>query len=275
MTRRRSGGDFTCLGAYNPIFSEECSFVKWKIARRADGMAEAGRRKAAEEAISSLTGDDSSSACTLAAQDFACAREFPQCPISGERAAYWPACRSMCERVRESCGTAAASELDCTALVDDRRFCTEVVADGRFHLDPLHGPYDHMVLTASLVLCLWLVVVRGVASPPLVPLPSGSPSPQTVTWCFHTYSRPHGVTLPLQRFLSFLPFAKTVVISAGLAFWVSCADLGVCSYWISALWLNLATFFDTYLVMACVLHRRGPCTSAADSPDSTLIAALR
>lgn len=275
LARRCAGGNFTCLGAYNPIMSEGCSIVKWKVARYDDARSEISRRKAAEKASTSLSSNDPSSTCVIAAQDFACAREFPRCPVSGERASYWPVCRSVCERVKESCETAAAAALDCSALVDDRRFCTEVVAGGRFHLDPRHGPYDHMVFTASIVFWLWLGIVRP-ASPALprdgAHRPRSSPPrrAKTLVWCTHTYSRPHGVTLPLQRFLSFLPAAKTVVIGVSLAFWASCADANLCSYWISALWLNMSTFFDTYLIMACVprpaARGLGPSPSPAPTP---------
>ncbi|KAJ7525471.1 hypothetical protein O6H91_17G052800 [Diphasiastrum complanatum] len=78
-------------------------------------------------------------------------------------------------------------------------------------------------------------------------------------WTFNTWSKRRWQTSNLQWVLTTVPVLKSLVVGLSFAFWYSCLNLSMCSFWIAFGVFVTRSFFETSCFVAFLLISHGYC----------------
>lgn len=190
-----------------------------------------------EQLLAGAVGSTSSAnqgLCRGAVKRLSCVTAFPGCPEKGESissVSYYEPCKLLCIQINAQCDF----NIDCDAYPAED--CMITVPAGYFVLDPAQGPYGPIPAMYYVVLTLWVLM--------------------SVYWIYATYYWHKNKCAMLCRVVAFIPIMKTVVLAFGAAFWTTCDNLAMCSFWMGVTLINTHLVFETGSIIVFILVAKG------------------
>lgn len=230
-----NGIELSCYRAKLPHHLDFCNMVDWAVARAFpterfsvyEPMGEISVKEQDDYAkymYNRHSLRNQPSICQSAMKRFYCSQVFPECINSGDTTSsnsYLPTCKNQCLQMN-SC----SFDLDCSSLATSN--CQVLVPSGYFILDQERGPYTPLPKFYLAVLVFWVLLA--------------------CVWNFIAYFMCKGPGVLLHRAAAALPILKILCVGAGLGFWFTCIERGVCAYWILDAFIYTNITFDTALM---------------------------
>ena len=172
--------------------------------------------------------------CNDAIKRLACLEAFPECPLSGSSVSsisYFLPCKLICEQVNKLC----PSSPDCSLF--PAKDCAAYIPPGYYPLLDVQGPYEPLTGVYSFVLASWFLM--------------------TVGWIYLTFFVHPEHSVALCKFATGLPILKLLDVTLGVAFWATCNEWAMCSYWTGVAFENVHLIYETMTVMVFLLVAKG------------------
>jgi hypothetical protein len=143
----------------------------------------------------------------------------------------FPLCRLQCLQAENFCGEA----FDCTSFTSEN--CMMFLPTGYFLLDPKQGPYDHLSVVYSVCLAGWVIIALG--------------------WHIGAFYLYKDSSVIICKAVSTLPLVKVVVLIIGTAFWTTCEEWEMCSFWLGVSLINTHLVYETGVMVCLLLIAKG------------------
>lgn len=188
----------------------------------------------AHDFYDSMSTSDGSSECRQAVKRLACTMFFPECPAvatSTSGIQSFPLCRLQCQQAENFCG----EPFDCDTFTSEN--CMVFLPTGYFLLDPTQGPYDHLAEVYASCLSGWFVIA--------------------LCWQIGAFYLYKDSSVVICKAVATLPLIKVGVLVLGTAFWTTCEEWMMCSFWLGVSLINTHLVYETGLMVCFLLIAKG------------------